>query len=339
VQHANKKLICCLLAVEIADYEAKPIFDQVRLTQDFHNLLDATVCATSHDLVSIVEEDGAVLAFLCDPDHCLRTALEIRAATLTHDRYRELQLRIGIDLGKALIAEDDSATHRVTGEGRQDADRLMRQGSPGQISVSRRFVELLLRGAPEMAELLEYRGLYSDNLGPLDWYRVSAAQDTASEGLWDRSPKPALPSDVVDIPRQPELAPVPGSTQLMARFQTGLQHPRLRYAPLVLVVGAALVALWSRVSLNAPTVKPAAQLVVVTPQTIAPEPPKSLLGPAESLVGHAGSLSTPVAPEAEKIRALRSASHCSAAACTTTLPVPEVCVHCTTSCLPADAAR
>ena len=126
MQHANKKLICCLLAVEIADYEAKPIFDQVRLTQDFHSLLDATVCATSHDLVSIVEEDGAVLAFLCDPDHCLRTALEIRAATLTHDRYRELQLRIGIDLGKARIAGDELGHPHVTGEGRQDADRLMR---------------------------------------------------------------------------------------------------------------------------------------------------------------------------------------------------------------------
>ena len=48
----------------------------------------------------------------------------------------------------------------------------------------------------------------------------------------------------------------------MAKFQTGLQHPRLRYALLVLVVGAALVALWSRVS-EAPSLKPAAQVAVV----------------------------------------------------------------------------
>ena len=72
----------------------------------------------------------------------------------------------------------------------------------------------------------------------------------------------------------------------MAKFQTWLQHPRLRYALLVLVVGAALVALWSRVS-EAPSLKPAAQMAVVTPQTIAPEPPKSLPGSAESVVGHA----------------------------------------------------
>ena len=201
-------------------------------------------------------------AFLCDPEHCLRTALAIRAATLTQDRYCELQLRIGIDLGNARIGQDELGHPRVTGEGRQDADRLMRQGPPRQISVSRRFVELLLRSAPEMAELLEYRGLYSDNMGPLYWYRVPATQDTASKFLSDRPPEPALPSDIVDIPRQPELAPVPGSTQLMAKFQTWLQHPRLRYALLVLVVGAALVALWSRVS-EAPSLKPAAQVAVV----------------------------------------------------------------------------
>src|SRR5690242_20943568 len=82
----------------------------------------------------------------------------------------------------------------------------------------------------------------------------------------------------------------------MATFQTWLQHPRLRYALLVLVMSAALVALWRRVS-DAPSLKPAAHMAVVTPQTIAPEPPKSLLAPAESLVGHAESLLATVGPE------------------------------------------
>jgi hypothetical protein len=104
-----------------------------------------------------------------------------------------------------------------------------------------------------MAELLEYQGLYSDNVGSLYWYRVSAAQHTASKFFSDRLPEPAWPSDVVDIPRQRELAPIPGSTQLMAKFQTWLQHPRLRYALLVLVMGAALVALWSRTVFNTTT--------------------------------------------------------------------------------------
>jgi hypothetical protein len=287
-----------VLALEIADYKAKPIFDQVRLTQDFHHLLsDATVCATSHDLVSIVEEDGALLAFLCDPEDCFSTALAIREATLTQDRYRDLQLLIGIDLGKTHIAEDELGHPHVSGEGRQDADRLMRQGPPRQISVSRRFVEVLLRSAPELAELLEYQGLYSDNIGSLYWYRASAPQDTASEGLSDRPPTPASPSDVIDTPMQSELSPIAVSTQWLARFQRWLRHPRLSYALLLLVVSAALVALLIRVSVTPSTFTPATQVAVVTPQSTAPQTPASLPRPEESLVGHrAESLLASIAP-------------------------------------------
>lgn len=287
VQRAHKKLICCLLALEIADYKAKPIFDQVRLTQDFHNLLsDATRGATSQDLVSIVEEDGALLAFLCDPEDCFRAALAIHEATLTDDCYRDLQLRIGIDLGKAGIAEDELGHPVVTGQGRQDADRLMRQGPPRQISVSRRFVELLSRNAPELAELLEYQGLYSDSMGSLQWYRTPAVQDIASEGLSDGPATPALPSEPIDTPMQSKLAPIAIFAQWIAKFQGWLRHPRLRYALLLLVVGAALVAFLIRVGVSPSALKPTAQVAVVTPQSTVPQPPESLPTPEESLVGH-----------------------------------------------------
>ena len=163
---AHRKLICCLLALEIADYDAKPVLDQVRLTQDFHNLLfETTAGATSDDVVSMVGEDGALLGFLADPEECFTTALTIREATLTQDDYRDLPLRIGINLGKAEIAEDEFGHPHVSGEGTQDVNRLMRQGPPHQISVAGHFVELLSRTAPELAELLEYQGLYSDSVG------------------------------------------------------------------------------------------------------------------------------------------------------------------------------
>src|SRR5271169_4387243 len=156
---AHRNVICRLMALEIADYDAKPVFDQIRLTEDFRRLLsDATARASSRDLVSMVREDGALLSFLADPGECLITALTIRESVLTRDRHRGLPLRIGINLGKAQIAEDEFGRPYVSGEGRQDANRLMRQGPPGQISVARQFVELLSRTAPELAELLEYLG-------------------------------------------------------------------------------------------------------------------------------------------------------------------------------------
>jgi class 3 adenylate cyclase len=267
-------LICCLLAVEIADYDAKPVFDQVRLTQDFHNLLfDTTEGATSHDLVSMVGEDGALLGFLADPEECFATALTIRQATLTQDRYRDLPLRIGINLGRAQIAEDEFGHPHVSGEGRQDADRLMHQGPPGQISVARQFVELLSRAAPELAELLEDRGLYSDNAGPpLYLYRVSAPQDDVSERPSDQPRTPTIPSGVIDAPTQSGLEPssVPAPPTTMRR--NWLRRSWLGYALLPLLAGAAMVTLSSRFRVEAPTSRPPPQLAAATPQITATAP-------------------------------------------------------------------
>ena len=278
---AHRKLICCLLALEIADYDAKPVFDQIRLTQDFHNLLfDATGRTTSRDLVSIVEEDGALLSFLADPKECFTTALAIREATLTQGRYRDLPLRIGINLGKAQIAEDAFGHPHVSGEGRQDAHRLLRQGPPRQISVARQFVELLSRTAPELAELLEYQGLYSDTVGPpLCLYRVAPPQNPGPERLSDQAPTPTVSSGVIDAPTQSDLAPIAVSAQSMAKSRTWLRRPWLGYALLPLLVGAAIVTLSSRLRVEAPVFRPAAQLAAATPQPTAPKAAESLLAP------------------------------------------------------------
>ena len=287
MQSAHKNLICCLLATEIADYEAKPIFEQIRLTQDFHKLLsDATVRVTSEDLISAVGEQNGLLAFLCDPAECFTAALAIRDATLKQDRYRELQLRIGIDLGKAHIAKDGFGQPHVNGEARQDADRLMRQGPPRQISVSRRFVEVLSRSAPELVESLEYQGVYSDNLGPpLCWYRTPAPQDIQSRSVSDQLLMPALSSDVTDTPFQLKLGPMALAMQSLAKIHERLSRSRLGYALVLLVVVSAIVALSARVDLEPPMFKPAAQVGVVVPQATAPETAASSPKGAESLLG------------------------------------------------------
>jgi hypothetical protein len=299
MQTADKKLICCLLATEIADYEARPIFDQIRLTQDFHQLLfDATGCVTAHDLISAVGEDRGLLAFLCDPVACFTVALAIRDATLTQDRYRDLQLRIGIDLGKAHIAKDVVGQPYVNGEVREDADRLMRQGLPRQISVSRRFVELLSRSAPELVESLEYQGLYSDNIGPpLCWYRALAPREIESKSVPDQPLVPALSSDRIDTPFQSKLAPIALAMQSMAKLQRRLRRPRLSYALLLLVVGSAIVALAVRVGIEPPIFNPTVQIGVATPQSPAADGPASSPEQAESLVGPPDSPTTPVAPQ------------------------------------------
>src|SRR5215475_9934242 len=180
----SRKAICCLMVLEIADYEAKPVFDQIRLTQHLRQVLsDTTVHAGVDDVVSIVREQGAVLTFLADPEECFTTALAIREALLNQHCYRDLLLRIGINLGSVELARDEFGHAYVSGSGRRDAERVMRQGSPRQISVTRPFFEVLSRAAPELAGTLEYQGIFSDTLGPpLGLYRLSVAQNGESPG-------------------------------------------------------------------------------------------------------------------------------------------------------------
>ena len=231
-EKVDRNVICSLLALEIVGYSAKPVFDQIRLTQDLRQLLsDATAHAASHELVSVLREDGALLGFLADPGECFTTALRIREATLTKGLYRDLPLRLGISLGKAQIAEDEFGNPYVGGEGRQDADRLMRQGPPRQISVARQFVELLSRTAPELAALLEYQGVYSDTVGPLlCLYRLSPPQNPEPEELPDQPAAVAVSSRVIDSPTHSATAPAAAPARSTPKSQHWSRRLWLGYA-------------------------------------------------------------------------------------------------------------
>jgi hypothetical protein len=265
-QTDREQLTCCLLALEIADYDAQPVFDQVRLTQEFHNLLDESkVGASSDDLVCVVGEDGALLDFFSDAQECFTTALTLREATLTQDRYRDLPLRIGINLGKAEIADDEFGNPHVSGEGTLDADRLMRLGPPRQISVARPFVELLSRTAPELADLLEYDGACADSVDPsLGLYRVAPPQDNALEV------RPAgPPSGVVHTLVQ---FPLTSTAQAQSRAEMGNRprRPWLGYALLAVFTGVALLPLSGRLHVGRSPSEPAPATSQTTTSTRMP---------------------------------------------------------------------
>jgi hypothetical protein len=244
----SRNVICCLLALEIAEYDARPVFDQIRSTQDFRKLLaDATANACPDDLVSIVHEDGALLSFLADPEQCFATALEIREAASTQDGYRDLPLRIGINLGMVEIAEDEFGHLYVSGQGRQDADRIMRHGPPRQISVARPFFELLSRVAPRLSGLLEYEGVFSDTLGPpLSLYRLPPPHGVRP----DHRPVQVGASGSAPGALAPiaESTPVPPaeSVQLPVTGRHWLRPAWLRNSLLPLLIGAVLLTPFSR---------------------------------------------------------------------------------------------
>lgn len=283
-----RNAICCLLALEIVEYDAKPVFDQIRATQDFRRLLsDATAHIGPGDLIAIVREDGALLSFLADPEECFTTALTIREATSTEDRYQDLPLRIGINLGTVEIAKDEFDHQYVSGEGRQDADRVMRHGPPRQISVARPFFELLSRAAPTLSGLLEFQGVFSDTLGPpLCLYRVPPPQSIRSGNLLSPVATTAISSapidDVVEaIPmRQAEAAQVP------VRGRHWLRPSWLRNSLLPLLIGVVLLTPFTRTRVE---VTPAGQAAIPQQAALA-----AAISASESVVAEhtAGSAAT-----------------------------------------------
>lgn len=178
----HRHMICCVLALEIAGYDAMPVFDQIRVMQNFRRLLSDVTATAGSDFVSILREDGALLSFIADPERCFRTALAIRAASLTQDGYGDLPVRIGVSHGTVHIAKDESGHPHMGGEARQDADRVMRHRLPRHISVTRSFFELLSGAAPELARMLEFQGVFTDTVGPaLGLYGLAPPPTTGSE--------------------------------------------------------------------------------------------------------------------------------------------------------------
>jgi hypothetical protein len=245
---ASRNVICCLLALEIAEYDARPVFDQIRSTQDFRKLLsDATAHAGSGDLISIVREDGALLSFLADPEECFTTALTIREAAATQDCYRDLALRIGINLGTVEIAEDEFGHPYVSGEGRRDADRVMRHGPPRQISVARPFFEVLSRAAPTLSGLLEYQGVFSDTLGPpLGLYRVPPPQSIRADHLLVPVATTAIAAAAIDPVVESRPVTPAETAQVPVKGRHWLRPAWLRNSLLPLLIGVVVLTSLSR---------------------------------------------------------------------------------------------
>jgi hypothetical protein len=243
----HRRLICCVLAIEIAEHERRELFDQIRLTEDLRRVLaDAAGALPKQELIAIAREDGALLAFVADAVACFAAALALRQACLTDARHRDLQPRIGIDLGPVEVLEDDPGQAYLGGEGRRDAERLMRQGPPCQLSVSRSFFELLSRAAPDLAAQLKYQGLLTDTAGrPLGWYALDAT-------LAQRPPQGGEP----DFAARAEPGVAVESPGWCGRVLGGKRRLPLRYALLPLFALAAALAPLGELHAPSPALPP-----------------------------------------------------------------------------------
>ena len=156
------RLIASVLLAEIAGYEDRPVFEQIQFTTLTRQLLDAVIAETPGCDVSIIDrEDRIVLLFPADPLDCLALAKHLSELLRADQRYAELPLRIGVDLGPVTVIQDASGAAQVTGPGIDDAQRIARASALREILMSRAYYSVLSRVSMDDG-LLRHKAFISD---------------------------------------------------------------------------------------------------------------------------------------------------------------------------------
>ncbi len=158
----DQRFIASVLLAEIAGYEDRPVFEQIQFTSLTRQLLDGLIAETPGCDISIIDrEDCIALLFPADPLDCLALAKRLSDVLQVDQRYGELPLRIGVNLGPVTVARDESGTARVTGPGIDDAQRVARAGVLREILLSRAYYSVLSRVSMDDG-MLRHKAFISD---------------------------------------------------------------------------------------------------------------------------------------------------------------------------------
>ena len=237
----SQRLIASVLLAEIAGYEDRPVFEQIQFTSLTRQLLDGLIAETPDCDVSIIDrEDSIALLFPADPLDCLALAKRLSDVLQVDQRYGELPLRIGVNLGPVTVARDESGAARVTGPGIDDAQRVARAGVLREILLSRAYYSVLSRVSMDDG-LLRHKAFISD-------------ERDQSFAIY-QIPKPSAALAKADVPR----------TNLPAAAGFPARHSRARWS----AVAASLLVIVGSLALFQ-SQRPHDRQQVQTPPTAAP---------------------------------------------------------------------
>jgi DNA-binding Lrp family transcriptional regulator len=172
-----------VLFMDIVEYSTRPVSEQMSVKQLFNDLVaDLIRDIADQDKVVVDTGDGAAVSFLGDPEDAYVAATKLSDALYgaTHERYKALQVRIGINLGPLKVVRDMRDQVNLVGDGINDAQRVMAFAQPNQILASRSFYDVVARLSPEYANRFRYLGLRKDKHGRdhqiYEWSTPEAAE-------------------------------------------------------------------------------------------------------------------------------------------------------------------
>ncbi|MCL5807552.1 MAG: hypothetical protein M1418_03180 [Deltaproteobacteria bacterium] len=164
-QRTNRTFICSVLFIEIVEYSAKSVEEQIWLKERFNALLSERIKDIAvNDRIILDTGDGAAIGFLGDPEDALFVAMELRDSAQKEQRDPPLSLsiRMGINLGPVKLVKDINQQLNLIGDGINVAQRVMSFADPGKLLVSRSYYEVISCLSQEYAKLFSYEGLHAD---------------------------------------------------------------------------------------------------------------------------------------------------------------------------------
>ena len=165
LDRGNKTFICSVVFLDIVGYSEKPVAAQIRMKDQFNDLLSEAIRDIAvNDRIIVDTGDGAAISFISDPEEALFVALSLRDAVTGANPTEQTQLsiRIGINLGPVRLVKDINGQPNIIGDGINVAQRVMSFGQPEQILVSRSYYEVVSRLSEEYVQLFAYEGSHTD---------------------------------------------------------------------------------------------------------------------------------------------------------------------------------
>ena len=192
----RRNVLSTIMFMDLVGYSKRSVDQQVTVKTMFNELIGKAVDAVDPaSRIMLDTGDGAAICFMGDPEEALVSAQLLR--DLLKQKYsQKLSLRVGLNLGPVRLLKDINGRTNVVGDGINVAQRIMDFASPGQITVSRAYYDIVARISEGGEALFEYLGERQDK-----HQRVHAVYGLLDQRGPSTSPAPLLTQTLpVDSP-------------------------------------------------------------------------------------------------------------------------------------------
>src|SRR5437879_2423365 len=278
--YTNRTFICSVLFLDIVEYSARSVAEQIRLKERFNAvLMEAITGVATDDRIILDTGDGAAVSFLGDPEDALFAGMSLRDSVSGGQELtgggRRLQIRVGVNLGPVRLVKDINGQPNIIGDGINVAQRVMSFAEPGQILVSRSYYDVMARLSEDYSKLFHYEGAKTDkHVREHEVYAIGVAPGSLRRTLPPPAPQPAMRLPSFRIPKLPRLKPRRWAAALRATSNVLLAAP----LAFTLIVGTGVIARSHRNSDGASKTVVSVRPPAAAPQAgpakgEAPEPP------------------------------------------------------------------